>query len=542
MEVGKLIECRVNPVSEKQGRETGLTWPTPSWLKRTAILLLVLGIFFRFFNLDHKIYWLDETFTSLRLSGYTQTEFVQQVVTGEPVRAGDLQRYQQLTDRGWSATFKGLAAEEPQLTPLYFTLTRLWAEIFGDSIGAIRSLSAAVSLLAFPALWWLCLELFRSPAVAWLAVGLFAVSPLQVLYAQEARPYSLWAVTILVSSAVLLWAMRVKQPLSWAVYALSVALGLYTHLLFGGVMAAHAIYVLAAITDKPTETRKRQTLLAYGLATGAGSVTLLPWLLLLSRNLAQAKATTASLGTTTSAASLLNQWLVNSSRVFIGWDLGLANLLVAIGLLYGLYFLCTTQPRRVWLLPLALIGVPFLALALPDLLWGGLRSTRIRYLIPCYIALQLALAYLLVSLIAPAMGRRRVWGRAALILIVSVNLIACGVSAQAQVWWNKSLPRSSYYPPVAALINQADRPLVISDCCPIEVLAFSRWLEPDVQLLLLQDPKAVSLPDGFSQLFLLNPTQQLQTILVQRHHVLKRLYKDRNAPKKAAARLWQVER
>ena len=514
--------------------------PSPGWLRRAAIGLLLLGVFFRFFNLDHKIYWLDETFTSLRLSGYTQTEFVQQVVTGEPIRAGDLQRYQQLTKRSWPETFQGLATEEPQLTPLYFTLTRLWAERFGDSVGAIRSLSAAVSLLAFPALGWLCLELFQSRAVAWMAVGLFAVSPLQVLYAQEARPYSLWAVMILFSSAVLLWAMRVKRPLSWVVYAVSVTLGLYTQLLFGSVMVAHAIYLIAALTGQPAKT-SRQTLLGYGWATGIGSLALWPWLRLLNHNFAQAKATTASLSTTTSAASLLNQWLVNSSRVFIGWDLGFVNLLVAIGLLYGLYFLCTTQPRRVWLLPLALIGVPFLALALPDLLWGGLRSTRIRYLIPCYIALQLALAYLLVSLIAAAMGRRRAWGRAALVWIVSVNIVACGVSAQAQVWWNKSVPRSSYYPPVAALVNQADRPLVISDCCPIELLAFSRWLEPDVKLLLLQDPKAVSLPEGFSQLFLINPSQQLQDILVQRHQALKLLYKDRNAPKEEAARLWQVE-
>jgi hypothetical protein len=35
------------------------------------VIILVLGLFFRFANLDRKVYWSDETFTSLRVSGYT---------------------------------------------------------------------------------------------------------------------------------------------------------------------------------------------------------------------------------------------------------------------------------------------------------------------------------------------------------------------------------------------------------------------------------------------------------------------------------------
>jgi uncharacterized membrane protein len=37
------------------------------------------GIFFRFVSLDQKVYWIDEAFTSLRVSGYTEAEVVQQV-------------------------------------------------------------------------------------------------------------------------------------------------------------------------------------------------------------------------------------------------------------------------------------------------------------------------------------------------------------------------------------------------------------------------------------------------------------------------------
>lgn len=509
-----------------------------------VILLLVLGIFFRFFNLERKVYWLDETYTSLRLSGYTSTEFVQQVVTGEILSVAALRPYQQINpERGLQDTFKGLAIEEPQLTPLYFMLTRFWVQGLGDSVGVIRSLSAVVSLLAFPCLWWLCRELFLSAWVGWVAMALFAVSPLQVLYAQEARPYSLWTVMILLSSAALLWAMRCKKRLGWSLYAVTVALGLYTHLLFGSVAVAHAVYVVA--TEQ--QGRKRwwhlsPTLRSYGVATSAGSSALFPWLVVLSHNFAQAEAMTSTLREPTSISFLLNQWLVNSSRVFVGWDLGFANLIPLIGILYALYFLCSATPKRTWLLLIALIAVPFLMLALPDLLLEGERSTRIRYLIPCYVGMQIALAYLLTHPACWLSDQKQRWCRAALVGLVGINIAACCISSQSTVWWSKSVPRSSYYLPVAALINQVDAPLVISDSAPMEVLAFSRRLDPDVKLKLITRPKAVKVPTSFDAVFLLNPSNALQTVLRRRNYRLTLVYVDRNAPKASKARLWQVER
>ncbi len=47
---------------------------TPNRLRFLIVMLLMVGIFFRFFNLDRKVYWHDETFTSLRISGYTVIE------------------------------------------------------------------------------------------------------------------------------------------------------------------------------------------------------------------------------------------------------------------------------------------------------------------------------------------------------------------------------------------------------------------------------------------------------------------------------------
>ncbi|MEG4330199.1 hypothetical protein Q5688_33505, partial [Microcoleus sp. herbarium5] len=56
-----------------------------------------------------------------------------------------------------------------------------------------------------------------------------AVSPLHVLYAQEARPYSLWSALILLSCASLLRALRLQNKLSWSIYAVANIMGFYTH-------------------------------------------------------------------------------------------------------------------------------------------------------------------------------------------------------------------------------------------------------------------------------------------------------------------------
>jgi len=67
--------------------------------------------------------------------------------------------------------------------------------------GAIRSLSAIISLLVFPGVYWLLPGIWV--VNGWIAIALIAVSPFHILYAQEAREYSLWTVTIALSSAAL---------------------------------------------------------------------------------------------------------------------------------------------------------------------------------------------------------------------------------------------------------------------------------------------------------------------------------------------------
>jgi hypothetical protein len=55
-----------------------------------------MGVFFRCVNLDRKIYWYDESFTSLRVSGYKEAELIQQASDRRILSIEDIQKFQRV--------------------------------------------------------------------------------------------------------------------------------------------------------------------------------------------------------------------------------------------------------------------------------------------------------------------------------------------------------------------------------------------------------------------------------------------------------------
>lgn len=161
----------------------------PSWLRFLIIFLLAMGILFRFFNLDGKVYSHDETYTSLRISGYRITEVKQQIFNNRVITGETFAQFQGANQqKSLNDAIINLAKEDPYHPPLYYIIARLWMNIFGNSVTAIRSLSACISLLVFPCVYWLCRELFNVPlSVPGVAIALMAISPIQLVYAQEAQ-------------------------------------------------------------------------------------------------------------------------------------------------------------------------------------------------------------------------------------------------------------------------------------------------------------------------------------------------------------------
>lgn len=519
-------------------------WRGLHGLRLLIVIILALGIFFRLVNLDRKVYWQDETATSLRIAGYTKSEFVQQVFNGQPISIEDLKkRYQSLnSEKSWLDTVKALTGR-PEHSPLYYLMARLWAQWFGTSVAVMRSLPALISLLVFPGIYWLCLELFESSLVGWIAVALIAVSPVHVLYAQEARQYSLWTVTIVISSASLLRATRLKTNLSWGIYAATMALGLYSHLFFGLVALGHGIYIVATDSEalaslRASSFRLSRSAIAYLLASLAGLLTFLPWLWVMITYLMYSPnpdRITASVNIEITRSSVINHWFRNINRVFHDANLGSANIILIFLVVYSIYFVCCHTPKRVWLFILTLIGVTALTLGLPDLILGRRFSVRTRYLMPCYLGFQLAVAYLLASQITASLKWQKKFWQIVTLLLISAGVISGAISSQADVWWNKNISVTRHYHKIADIINQAESPLLISDGSPTNILCLSYFLEPNVKLVLVKKTNIPNISNEFSNVFLLDASDNL----------LKRLQKEKNYTIESVvdekrAKLWKL--
>lgn len=492
------------------------------------VTTLVIAIFFRFINLDQKVYSYDEAITSLRISGYTWTEMVEQDFQGEIISVKDLQsKYQHInSEKGAIDTINGLASEEAQLPPLYFLAARFWVQLFGPSVAVVRSISALSSLLVFPCVYWLCLELFESSLVGWVAILLMAVSPYHVLYAQEARPYMFWAVMTLLSSTALLRAMRVNTKLSWGVYAATVPLGLYTHLLFALVSLSHGIYVIVI-----AGFRISKKVISYVLASVIGLLAFSPWIFAVLANFEEIDDTTSAAQLSLFPLSAARNFFQQINRIFIDthWaggliDFGFQNLvtdlirLIIVGLLflmlgYGIYFIVRKESLRVWFFPLALAGVTGTALI-------AVGKAEARYLVPCYLGIQIIIAYLfatqMTTMTVPHQQQKG-W-RVAFMALLVCGVLSCTVSSQAQLWWNKYPSSTKHNPSVAKIINQSPHPLIIShgeNNLTGTILSLSYLLQPDVQLQLISEPELVTVPEQFSDVFLYRPTEALESELEQ---------------------------
>lgn len=513
--------------------------------KAILIFLLVLGIGFRFVNLNHKVYWHDETYTTLRAAGYTRQEIDQTLFQNRLWAARDLQRFQQIKPGSQVGdTVRSLVMEDPQHPPLYFVMTRWWmqgldgllSQWFRSSLTTSRSLPALISLLALPLIYALAQELFAAPAVALLATTLLALSPFDVLFAQTARQYSLLTVMVIASQWLLLRAMglssgsdRLKpgrhptldRVLPWLFYGLALLIGLYTQPLFVLAIAAQVVYVgLEWWLVQPRGQAGRSLLQRFSLTLAAVFVAYIPWLWVMLTNLSRVKATTDWFRVSPGFDYLLKLWTLGFTAVFFDLDWGGNNpftylpRLLLLGLIgYGLYRLWLDLPRspssllpvdrRVWLFILTSVLVPFLLLALPDLFLGGQRSAVSRYLIPCFPGLQLTVAYVLaVHLVnrrqirgrqsparsaSPRAWSQPLWWMGSTLLILGC-LASLTVSAAAFSWWNKDL--SYFNNQIADRLNALPRPVLISDAGTDytnmgDLLSLSYILQDKVQLLLL---------------------------------------------------------
>ena len=499
------------------------------WVWIIAILIS-LGILFRIIHLDHPVYWVDEVATSMRISGYTQADVTQHLATGLPLSPTDILTVQQIRPDGSILNLLTVLSQSPEHAPLYFILMRGWAELFGTSITAMRSLSVLFSLLALPAIFSFCQHLFNLKAAGEnkgrrrkaenppltppkrgtgpskiqksLAVtALLAISPFFISYAQEARPYSLWVLLLLVWHRELWRSLHSNHLGSWFGYALALTLSLYTSLLTVLVMAGQGLGVLLLY-------RKRWR--AYLLTTGMALVAFLPWCWVIVTHWQTLQDNTSWMQEPMPLWAVLGVWFYGLSVLFFDVPVAagmpvvlagqmLTSLVVMVAMLYAVYALMTDHQSIGLFLFLGALAPPMTLLTL-DLIRDGQSAATPRYLMPMHLAVLIAVAYVVSDRLfhppcadAPALAtglRQRPSARAfrfwplSTAALLSISLLSCLIGVTHTSDYQKS--RNLSNPTIINLINQAQAPLVITEADNIQdVISLSYGLKTDVRFSIL---------------------------------------------------------
>lgn len=133
--------------------------------------------------------------------------------------------------------------------PLYYFALKTWAHFFGHTDFAMRMLSVFCGAIAilFAYLW---LKYKYGATAAITASALLAISPVFVRYGQEMRMYTLVLAIVFAATYVLQLAIDDGKKRWWVLYALLLAVGMWTHYFIAFAWIAHLVYLFIVYRKK----------------------------------------------------------------------------------------------------------------------------------------------------------------------------------------------------------------------------------------------------------------------------------------------------
>jgi len=553
---------------------------------------MLLGFFFRLSNLSNKVFWVDEVATAVRVSGYTIPQVTDDLLQQGVVDRKILLSYQTInSERTFSDSLDALT-KSPEHAPLYFVLTRLWMQYWGkyggNSIAIMRSFSIVFSLLCLPCIYWLCQELFKRSQISWLAVGIMSISPFYVAYAQEARPYSLWTVSILLIGASFWRAIRLNTKSAWLIYSLCLILSLYTSLFSSYIAFFQGIYLLLNLTKQRLSIIKH-----YLISLSISLLAFSPWIWVIINHLDLLHNNTSWMRDNFSVADIIAVYIGTNLLIFgdlplsqnsnpiqiasalviivivlLGgikicprWKNKLAKFtlclfismigylltkyiyldwttiigaLVAIGILslsaYSVYYLISKTNRDRWLYIICMMLALPLPLLLADIVNQGQSSTTPRYLIPLQLGIIIAVAYTLGCKLNNQNNQQPKFWQLTIIAFLLLGIFSNVRNLSLSPFYQKG--RNVNNPAIAKIINQHNSALVMVESTELMdavSVAYSSIPEVKYKVIILQDNLHLYLEkfnDQFDHIFLLKPTKQLtQKLNHDPQIIFQRVYK-----------------
>jgi hypothetical protein len=444
--------------------------------------IMILGISLRLTQLSSRTVFSDENYTQLRVAGNTAAELMHSFYNGRPFTPRALRRQTIVNaDSTPARLIASLEQEDAQHPPLFYLIELAFTKFLGNTLFAWRLPSALFGIGAIIAAFALARELFKDTHVGFLAAALFAVSPIERIYSDQAREYSLLVLFVLLATFAVVKAMRVNPFRSsstiraWAIYAILLIAGLYTSPFMMYVMAAHGFFALGTAWKD-----YRKKLYAFAATSAAALVAYTPWLCQIYihwKTIVDDNDWTAGkwpLG------HFVTTWIFNAGSTFfdiqymynLRWEFSLVLLVVAIVVVRA--FREADNEAR-WLLGAGIV-VPALVLIVPDILFSQHRSLQARYGLPICAMLTIVAA------------RGTVRQPLLQAFMLTVGVIACAIGSLHQNWWDNDVNRNDAG--IASAINTVPHAQVVSTIIPPLFIGFANFLADDVPISL--SPKFAS--------------------------------------------------
>ena len=126
--------------------------------------------------------------------------------------------------------------------PFYYFCLKTWSFIFGNSDFALRMMSVFFAAIGIVLAFRLLRRWFGDKTAGFATIFL-AISPFLIRYGQEMRMYGLVFAIIMGATLALDVALKDKKKWAWALYAVLVALGMWTHYFTAMAWIAHVAYI-----------------------------------------------------------------------------------------------------------------------------------------------------------------------------------------------------------------------------------------------------------------------------------------------------------
>ncbi len=177
-------------------------------------LIVLLGAGLRFYDLTIESLWTDEAVSLIHARTETTKALIDSVIYAE------------------------------LMPPGYFILLNYWTSYFGETEFSFRFLSAFFDSLSIILIFLIGRKLFN-PKVGLLSAVIFSTTMLQIVYAQEARPYALFGFLVLLSTYLFLCLyqndLNSSQKYYFIGYTLVNAVSLYVNYMALFVLLFHLL-------------------------------------------------------------------------------------------------------------------------------------------------------------------------------------------------------------------------------------------------------------------------------------------------------------